>query len=147
MLNYFSKNYTSRPFTHFNGLLLSILIIGATGIIIDISVCIASSMEQIVLKKPNILRRELLMLGMNTGKQITATISNTLILAYFGANLILILATTISIRSFIHLFNDEWFFITIVQMLGGSIGFLIACLLYTSPSPRDLSTSRMPSSA
>ena len=25
--------------------------------------------------------------------------------------------------------------------------FLIACLLYTSPSPRDLSTSRMPSSA
>ena len=27
------------------------------------------------------------------------------------------------------------------------VGTLIACLLYTSPSPRDLSTSRMPSSA
>ena len=27
------------------------------------------------------------------------------------------------------------------------IGLLIICLLYTSPSPRDLSTSRMPSSA
>ena len=26
-------------------------------------------------------------------------------------------------------------------------GLLDACLLYTSPSPRDLSTSRMPSSA
>ena len=26
-------------------------------------------------------------------------------------------------------------------------GNVIACLLYTSPSPRDLSTSRMPSSA
>ena len=26
-------------------------------------------------------------------------------------------------------------------------GLLLACLLYTSPSPRDLSTSRMPSSA
>ena len=25
--------------------------------------------------------------------------------------------------------------------------FIIGCLLYTSPSPRDLSTSRMPSSA
>ena len=25
--------------------------------------------------------------------------------------------------------------------------FLVTCLLYTSPSPRDLSTSRMPSSA
>ena len=27
------------------------------------------------------------------------------------------------------------------------IGQFFACLLYTSPSPRDLSTSRMPSSA
>ena len=27
------------------------------------------------------------------------------------------------------------------------VGNLLACLLYTSPSPRDLSTSRMPSSA
>ena len=29
----------------------------------------------------------------------------------------------------------------------GAIGNAILCLLYTSPSPRDLSTSRMPSSA
>ena len=30
---------------------------------------------------------------------------------------------------------------------GGAIDRLGGCLLYTSPSPRDLSTSRMPSSA
>ena len=29
----------------------------------------------------------------------------------------------------------------------GKIDLIISCLLYTSPSPRDLSTSRMPSSA
>ena len=28
-----------------------------------------------------------------------------------------------------------------------SVSFVSSCLLYTSPSPRDLSTSRMPSSA
>ena len=41
------------------------------------------------------------------------------------------------------LFSEEFGFI-------GSVGLLILysiCLLYTSPSPRDLSTSRMPSSA
>ena len=32
-----------------------------------------------------------------------------------------------------------------VALCGG--GILLLCLLYTSPSPRDLSTSRMPSSA
>ena len=31
--------------------------------------------------------------------------------------------------------------------LKAAVNPLIACLLYTSPSPRDLSTSRMPSSA
>ena len=32
-------------------------------------------------------------------------------------------------------------------LLNITAGFLRPCLLYTSPSPRDLSTSRMPSSA
>jgi len=30
---------------------------------------------------------------------------------------------------------------------GEAVEWIVACLLYTSPSPRDLSTSRMPSSA
>ena len=34
-----------------------------------------------------------------------------------------------------------------VQRIPGMYDKLQACLLYTSPSPRDLSTSRMPSSA
>ena len=33
------------------------------------------------------------------------------------------------------------------ELVGICSFFLIGCLLYTSPSPRDLSTSRMPSSA
>ena len=41
--------------------------------------------------------------------------------------------------------NDEWHRMTI-YLDHEQIPFMI-CLLYTSPSPRDLSTSRMPSSA
>ena len=37
-------------------------------------------------------------------------------------------------------------FVAMVQMLVYA-GAVMTCLLYTSPSPRDLSTSRMPSSA
>ena len=39
---------------------------------------------------------------------------------------------------------------TTIEAIGGSGSFadlFTSCLLYTSPSPRDLSTSRMPSSA
>ena len=34
-----------------------------------------------------------------------------------------------------------------VLQVSSNVGMVQACLLYTSPSPRDLSTSRMPSSA
>ena len=34
-----------------------------------------------------------------------------------------------------------------VRVEGAPIALILNCLLYTSPSPRDLSTSRMPSSA
>ena len=34
-----------------------------------------------------------------------------------------------------------------MRLLSEFLGSFMGCLLYTSPSPRDLSTSRMPSSA
>ena len=37
--------------------------------------------------------------------------------------------------------------VVIVSLFLGAAGWWYICLLYTSPSPRDLSTSRMPSSA
>ena len=39
--------------------------------------------------------------------------------------------------------------VTTMKYYGGKLepGACMSCLLYTSPSPRDLSTSRMPSSA
>ena len=42
------------------------------------------------------------------------------------------------------------FFVTLYSIVNasqGSFGYNIACLLYTSPSPRDTERSRMPSSA
>ena len=38
-------------------------------------------------------------------------------------------------------------FVGLGGMLAGRVGMIIACLLYTSPSPRDRQKSRMPSSA
>ena len=37
--------------------------------------------------------------------------------------------------------------VDVYSAVAGAVGALYGCLLYTSPSPRDLSTSRMPSSA
>ncbi|MEW6556813.1 MAG: YibE/F family protein [Elusimicrobiota bacterium] len=126
MLNYFSRNYYSFPFEKFSELLISVLLIGATGIIIDVAICVASIMEEIVSKNSQLGRKQLLPIGLKAGREIAATVSNTLVLAYFGSELLVILSATISIKSLIHLFNNEWFFIIVFQMLAGSIGFFIA---------------------
>ena len=49
-------------------------------------------------------------------------------------------------RTFVNNIKDLVAQTTRPEVLGGLGGFN-GCLLYTSPSPRDLSTSRMPSSA
>ena len=43
--------------------------------------------------------------------------------------------------------NPKAFLILILILETGMIGTFVACLLYTSPSPRDVEESRMPSSA
>lgn len=126
LLNYYSKNYAGEQFAFSRNLLVAVLIIGASGVIMDVSVCIASAMEQIVLKNPDISRRRLIGLGINTGRQVVAMMSNTLILAYLGAELVVILSATVYMGSVIQLLNDEWIYITAVQILGGSLGFFAA---------------------
>ena len=43
--------------------------------------------------------------------------------------------------------TEEFFFLKENDLLSQPCLFLISCLLYTSPSPRDATLSRMPSSA
>ena len=45
------------------------------------------------------------------------------------------------------IFSEPQYNPKIVEMLSADMNVSTSCLLYTSPSPRDLSTSRMPSSA
>ena len=46
-------------------------------------------------------------------------------------------------------FKKSWGILALIALFStlAMIGLSDTCLLYTSPSPRDLSTSRMPSSA
>ena len=57
------------------------------------------------------------------------------------------IGTVITVHSFFSYYNNDPENIRNMADIGGGGLMDIGCLLYTSPSPRDLSTSRMPSSA
>lgn len=109
----------------FKGLLFAGIIIGALGAVMDVGMSISSSMSEIQIIKPNIGSRELMGAGMNVGRDIMGTMSNTLILAYAGASLPLLLlffAHDIPVYEFI---NWETISAEIVRALAGSIGLIL----------------------
>ena len=62
--------------------------------------------------------------GLNIGKDIMGTMTNTLILAYIGSSLSTVLLLTASSHSISYLFNLEMIFVEILQAIVGSIGIL-----------------------
>lgn len=109
----------------FKGLLFAGIIIGALGAVMDVGMSISSSMSEIQTIKPSISSGELLRAGMNVGRDIMGTMSNTLILAYAGASLPLLLlffAHDIPVYEFI---NWETISAEIVRALAGSIGLIL----------------------
>jgi uncharacterized membrane protein len=64
--------------------------------------------------------------GFNIGKDILGSMANTLILAYIGSSLSIVLILSVYSNSLLELFNREMIVIEILQALAGSFGILFA---------------------
>lgn len=102
------------------------IIIGAIGAIMDVSMDIASALFEVhsSLEKPTFAR--LFHSGMNIGRDILGTMANTLILAYIGGSLSIVLVLASNNQSLIYLMNIEMIVVEILQALAGSFGILFA---------------------
>lgn len=107
------------------GLMFSAILIASLGAIMDVAMSIASSIFEIHSIDPNLSRKDLFTSGMNVGKDVMGTMSNTLILAFTGGSLnimILIMAYEMSYHQFINL---DLIGIELIQGLAGSIGIVL----------------------
>ncbi|MDR3591346.1 MAG: YibE/F family protein, partial [Negativicutes bacterium] len=75
----------------FQGVLFSGMVFGALGAVMDVTISIASALYEVKAARPELGLRELFVTGMNVGRDIMGTMSNTLILAYTGGALPLML--------------------------------------------------------
>ena len=109
----------------FKGLLFSGIILGALGAIMDVGMSIASSIEEIHNANNNLTKRELFNSGMNVGKDVMGTMTNTLILAYTGSSIPLLLLFMANETSLIKIVNLDIIATEIVRSLSGSIGLVL----------------------
>jgi len=109
-----------------NAVIFAGIIIGAMGAIMDVSISISSSLWEVKEKAANIKFKELLKSGFTIGRDIMGSMADTLILAYIGSSLTLVLLLTIYSTSLLGLFNSEMMAVEILQALAGSLGILFA---------------------
>lgn len=112
------------PF-QFEGLLFAGIILGALGAIMDVGMSIASSMNEVECAKPDIEAGDLFKAGLNVGRDVMGTMSNTLILAYAGAALPLLLLFMAHQTPFQEFINWEKIAAEVVRALAGSFGVIL----------------------
>ena len=110
----------------FKGLLFAAIMLGSLGAVMDVSMSIASSMNEIIFIEPELTGWRLFKHGMNVGRDVMGTMSNTLILAYVGGALHLLLCFMVDGVPFREIISKDLVASEVVRAVAGSIGLISA---------------------
>lgn len=122
-----SINMTTITF-NFRDLIFAGIVVSALGACMDVGMSIASSLDEIKNKTKDITWQELFKSGMSIGRDVIGTMTNTLILAYVGGALKLILLFLACEIPFLEIINKETIAEEIISAIAGSMG-----VVYTVP--------------
>jgi uncharacterized membrane protein len=114
------------PNINLQGLVLGGIIIGSLGVLDDICVGQASAVFELVNANRDLSWHELFRSSLNIGRDHIAAMVNTLLLAYVGASVPLMLAFTIYQEPLWRRINREPIAEEIVRTLVGSVGLILA---------------------
>jgi uncharacterized membrane protein len=107
------------------GILFAGIIIGALGAVMDVSMSVASAIEEVKRVNPALSTMELIHSGMNIGRDIMGINANTLILAYTGSSVSLLLIFMAYKDPLTLIMNLDMIASEVVRALSGSIGMIL----------------------
>ncbi len=110
---------------HISGLFVSGILIASLGAVMDVAMSISSACWELRELNPALPRKALFRSGMNIGKDAMGTMANTLILAFSGSSLNLLLLCQIFDYPLIQIFNTDAIAIELIRGLAGSIGIIL----------------------
>lgn len=113
------------------GLLLAATVFGALGVLDDVTVTQAAAVEQLHRADPSAPRTGVVTRAMRVGRSHIAATVNTLVLAYLGAGLPLLLLFALGGQSPVSVLNSEVVAVEVIRALVGSIGIVAAVPLTT----------------
>lgn len=114
------------------GLLTAGMVIGALGVLDDVTVTQAAAVWELSAANPGANRRELVAAGLRIGRTHVASVVNTLVLAYAGAAMPVLLVFAIQGLPVLSVISTETVAVEIVRGLVGSLGIIAAVPLTTA---------------
>lgn len=109
----------------YRGILFGTIIIGAIGAIMDVAMSISSALWELKEVHSQITKKEMIKSGMNIGRDIMGSMSNTLILAYVGTTLHLLILFKVYQIKLIEIINLDSISTEIIRAMAGSIGLIL----------------------
>lgn len=106
-------------------LLFSGILISALGAVMDVAMSISSTVNELHVKNPAMSAKELFHSGMTVGRDAMGTMSNTLILAFVGSSLGVLVMDYAYNLPYIQLVNSYSIGIEVMQGVSGSIGIIL----------------------
>ena len=116
---------TGTP-VHIRGLLVAGVIISALGAVMDVAMSVSSAIGELKAVNPELTARELWRSGMNIGRDMVGTMTNTLILAILGSSTVLILYLYSLELSWHQLMSSSYIGIEIISSVSSAIGVILA---------------------
>ncbi len=116
---------------NFHGLLLGGILIGVLGILDDIAVTQSAVVSEIYSSAEHLTRKEVYRKAMRVGREHVSALVNTLMLAYAGASLPLLLLFSNYDYSLSFVISQEMFATEIARTMVGSIGLVLTVPITT----------------
>ncbi|MCD2348273.1 YibE/F family protein [Clostridium guangxiense] len=120
-------------------LLFSAIIISSLGAVMDIAISIASSVQEIYMVNHKFNSKLLFKSGINVGRDMMGTMANTLILAFTGTSLNMLILIYAYNMNYYQIFNSNTIAIEIVQAISGSFA-----VIFTVPLVSFISANFLP---
>lgn len=108
------------------GLLFAGILISSLGAVMDVAMSVSSTINEIYEKRPGLSAAELFKSGINVGRDMMGTMSNTLILAFAGGSLTMLIINYAYDLPFNQVINSYNISIEIMQGISGSLGIILA---------------------
>lgn len=121
------------------GLLFSGVLISALGAVMDVAMSVSTTIEEIYHHNSALTRKELFQSGIKVGSDMMSTMSNTLILAFTGGSISILIIDYAYHMPYLQILNSYTIGIEIMQGIAGTLGVvltvpfvsLICCIFMT----------------